>query len=164
MPGWGAISGPKAWDELPEACQAYVMKIEELCGVECTWYLGVGRAGTPSSSSRETTDELETSPDPDPETRRFGTRRAGAAAREEETGRDGREETTRWGADGRDVASGGPRLNARTCASEVRSFMNIALTSFSSRVMLRITNRGWRQPSSRDGDFDAGIEPATFEP
>jgi adenylosuccinate synthase len=42
MPGWEEdISGARVWDELPEACQAYVMKIEELCGVECR-YLGVG--------------------------------------------------------------------------------------------------------------------------
>ena len=42
MPGWEEdISGIRTWDALPEACKAYVMKIEELCGVECR-YLGVG--------------------------------------------------------------------------------------------------------------------------
>ena len=42
MPGWEEdISDMRTWDELPETCKAYVMKIEELCGVECR-YLGVG--------------------------------------------------------------------------------------------------------------------------
>ena len=42
MPGWDEdISGARVWDELPKQCQEYVMKIEELCGVECR-YLGVG--------------------------------------------------------------------------------------------------------------------------
>jgi adenylosuccinate synthase len=42
MPGWDEdISGARVWDELPKKCQEYVMKIEELCGVECR-YLGVG--------------------------------------------------------------------------------------------------------------------------
>ncbi len=42
MPGWDEdISGARVWDELPKKCQEYVMKIEELCGVECR-FLGVG--------------------------------------------------------------------------------------------------------------------------
>ena len=40
--GWEEdISGMRNWDELPAAAQKYVLKIEELCGVECR-YLGVG--------------------------------------------------------------------------------------------------------------------------
>ena len=42
MPGWEEdISDVRVWDELPKACQDYVLKIEEVCGVECR-YLGVG--------------------------------------------------------------------------------------------------------------------------
>ena len=42
MPGWEEdISGARNWDDLPKACQLYVEKIEQLCGVECR-YLGVG--------------------------------------------------------------------------------------------------------------------------
>eukprot|EP00230_Micromonas_polaris_P000938 CAMPEP_0119212130 /NCGR_PEP_ID=MMETSP1327-20130426/3529_1 /TAXON_ID=38833 /ORGANISM="Micromonas pusilla, Strain RCC2306" /LENGTH=477 /DNA_ID=CAMNT_0007209317 /DNA_START=86 /DNA_END=1519 /DNA_ORIENTATION=- len=42
FPGWDEdISGARVWDDLPKACQTYVLKVEELCGVECR-YLGVG--------------------------------------------------------------------------------------------------------------------------
>ena len=42
FPGWDEdIAGARVWDDLPKACQTYVLKVEELCGVECR-YLGVG--------------------------------------------------------------------------------------------------------------------------
>ena len=40
--GWlEDISGAREWSELPEKAQAYVLKVEELVGVPCT-YIGVG--------------------------------------------------------------------------------------------------------------------------
>ena len=41
----------RTWDELPETRKAYVMKIEELCGVECGGTPASGPAAMPWSSS-----------------------------------------------------------------------------------------------------------------
>ncbi len=41
-PGWKTdISKVRSWDDLPQAAQAYVRRIEELVGVPCKW-IGVG--------------------------------------------------------------------------------------------------------------------------
>jgi adenylosuccinate synthase len=42
LPGWEEdISGMRKWSQLPKNAQAYVLRIEELVGVEVKW-IGVG--------------------------------------------------------------------------------------------------------------------------
>lgn len=42
LPGWNKdITECRKWEDLPEQAQAYCQRVEELCGVPCTW-IGVG--------------------------------------------------------------------------------------------------------------------------